>query len=311
MSYGSHDDLYAALLGNTWQPGSVLNGEDITVDGTAKTFTGTSDFTGIINVGDLIKFPSLTGNNALPVLVTGVTNTVITAGAVADGFLSDEAQTTTDIVKGDTVEIGEDCRSFTILEEYPDLDSGNGGYTITRGVKFVNLSFNMAVNALNTGTFQTLGLTQEVNASLPAGSTFPSSTKTEIYAGVDGSIIEAGDPIGFVTGVDATTDTESSAQFELGDNSVSFIEQGRVLSDLSLSTFFIDYTQLSRFINETEQSIYLLMESADGALMFSYPRTVYTSGAPDVSGPGSITQTLDASAIKPPAGSSIVIQRLT
>ncbi len=310
MSYGSHDDLYAALLGSSWTPGPAdLTGETITVDAANKTFTGSTDFTGLIEVGQLVQFPGLSGNNALPVLITGVDTTVLSVAAVANDFLTDESGST-DVAFAESVVIGSDCRSFSILEEYPDLDNGNGGYTITRGVKIVNLSFNMAVNALNTATFQTLGLSQEVNAELPAGSTFIEAPKTEIYAGVDGSILEDGQPIGFVTGADATTDTEASAQFELGDKSVSFIEQGRVLSDLTLSSFFVDYTQLEKFIAETEQSIYLLMESGDGSLMFSYPRTIYTSGAPEVSGPGSITQTLGASAFKPDGGSSIVISRM-
>jgi len=169
----------------------------------------------------------------------------------------------------------------------------------------------MAVNALNTATFQTLGLSQDIDASLPAGSTFPTPTKNEIYSGVDGTILADNVAIGFVTGVDATTDTESSAQFELGDNSVSFIEQGRVLSDLTLSSFFTDFTELTKFQDEDEVALNLMMQSADGTLAFTYPRTVYTSGAPDVAGPGSIVASLAASAFAPTTGTSIKIQRLS
>ena len=312
MSYGAHDDFYAALLGNAWVAGATEAAVDVTVLASAKTFTrGAGDYTVNHAVGDIVNFPALTGNNAEPVLITALSATVLTAGAVGDSFLSDEGPTSTDVTGGDKLVIGDTCTSFSILEEYKDLNDGAGGFIITRGVKMVNLSFNMAVNALNTGTFQTLGLTQEINASLPAGSTFPALTKTEIYSGVDGSIIEDNAIIGFVTGVDSTTDTESSAQFELGDNSVSFIEQGRVLSDLTLSTFFVNFTQLQKFADEDEVSIALTMQSSDGMLAFSYPRTVYTSGAPEVSGPGSITTSLGASAFAPVGGSSIVIQRLT
>lgn len=311
MSFGAHDDFYAALLGNTWASGTDEAGLEITVDADAKTFTrAAGDFTSNYSAGDLVVFPSLTGNNALPFIATTVTATVITGAAIPDGQLTDETAVTTDINGADYLEIGDTCTSFSVLESYPDLNSGAGGYIITRGVKITNLSFNMAVNALNTATFQTLGLTQEVDATLPAGSTFPALTKYEIYSGVDGTILQDEAPIGFVTGVDATTDTESSAQFELGSNSVSFIEQGRVLSNLTLASFFVDFGQLEKFANETEVSLTLLMQSADGTLTFSYPRVVYTSGAPDVAAAGSITQSLDASAFKPATGSSIKIQRL-
>jgi len=312
MSYGSHDDLYAAVVGNDWVSGTDEAGLDITVLASAKTFTrAAGDFTVNYSLGDVVNFPSLAGDNALPFVITAITATVLTGAAIGDGVLADESNTTTDINGADSLVIGTTSTSFSILEQYPDLDSGNGGNIITTGVKFTNLSFNMAVNALNTATFQTLGLSQDIDASLPAGSTFPSLTKTEIYSGVDGTILEDNAVIGFVTGVDSTTDTESSAQFELGDNNVSFIEQGRVLSDLTLSTFFVDFTQLSKFANETEVSLILMMESADGLLSFTYSRCVYTSGAPSVDGPGSITASLGASAFAPVNGSSIVIQRLT
>ena len=311
MSYGAHDDFFAALLGNTWAAAATEAGLSVTVLASAKTYTrAAGDYTILHAVGDIVKFPSLTGANADPFIATSVTATVITGAAIADGVLSDESTVTTDIDGAEKLVIGSVDQSFSILEQYPDLNSGAGGNIITRGVKVVNLAFNMAVNALNTGTFQTLGLTQEPDAALPAGSTFPALTKNEIFSGVDGTIIEDSTVIGFVTGADATTDTESSAQFELGDNSVSFIEQGRVLSDLTLSTFFVDFVQLSKFANETEFRLDLTMQTASGMLSFGYPRCIYVSGAPEVSGPGSITASLGASAFAPASGSSIVIQRL-
>ena len=311
MSYGSHDPFYAALLGSTWQAGANEVALDVTVDAALKTFTRSAgDYTSNYSVGDLVVFPSLTGDNALPFIATTVTATVITGAGIPDNQLTSEGPISTDIDSAEYLEIGDVCTSFSILEEYPDLNSGAGGYIITRGVKIVNLSYNLAVNALNTGTFQTLGLTQEIDAALPAGSTFPDVPKSEIYSGVDGTILQDESAIGFVTGVDATTDTEASAQFELGDNQVSFIEQGRVGSNLTLASFFVDFGQLEKFASETEVNLTLFMQSSDGTLVFSYPRVVYTSGAPDVAGAGSITQSLDASAFKPDTGSSIKIQRL-
>jgi len=76
MSYSSHDPFYAALLGSSWQSGSTQSGVNITVDPIAKTFTSDSgDFTTDFAVGDLVVFPSLTGNNALPFVATEVAMT--------------------------------------------------------------------------------------------------------------------------------------------------------------------------------------------------------------------------------------------
>lgn len=310
MSYGSHDDFYAALLGNTWQAGPAdITGDTITVNAAAKTFeSNNTDYAAAgITPGQLVQFPGLTGDNALPFVVTEVNGTILTAAAAPNDRLTDESAGS-DLTFAETVVIGNDCVSFSVLEEYPDLDNGNGGYIITRGVKVVNLSYNMAVNAINTATFQTLGLTQDVNIQLPTGSTFVDPLKTDIYTGVDGSVLEDGEPLSFITSADATTDTEASTQFELGGD--SFIEQGRVLSSFDLSAFFVDFSSLEKFKNEESVSINLLMESDDGALMFSYPNSNYTSGAPEVSGPQSITINLSAQANTTPEGSSIVISRI-
>ena len=311
MSYGAHDDFYAALLGGAWSAGSVEAGVTVTVDASAKTFTRSAgSFTA--SVGDLVRFNDLTGGNSLAVVVTAATATVITAGNVPTGILQNETDAVTSFTHADFVEISEAEATFTVLESNPDLNNGAGGYFITTGVKFTNLAFNLAVNALNTATLQTIGMSHAPNAALPAGSTFAPIVKATTYSGVDGTIYEAGAAIGFVNSAEATTDTEASAQFAIGSTDAAFIEQGRVLSDLTISTFFTDFTLLEKFASETETSIDLLMSSVDGALMFSYPRVVYTSGAPDVSGPGSITQSLSAQALQGASGeSSIKIQRLS
>lgn len=311
MSYGAHDDFYAAAIGNTWASGTTEAAGDVTVLASAKTFTrDTGDFTASYSVGDLVKFPSLAGNNAKAFLITSVTALVITGAAIPDDFLSDESSVTTDIEGADSVEIGDTYTSFSILEHYPDLNSGLGGYILTTGVSVTNFSFSLPSDGMNTITFQTMGIDQEVGASLPDDSTFPTLVKNEIFASPDGTIIEDDGALGFVTSVDSSTDTEASAQFNLGSGSVAFIEQGRVLSELSLSTFFSNFDQMSKFNNEDEIGISLLMQNTDTALMFSYPRGIYTSAAPEVSAAGSITASASFMPFAPVNGSSIKIQRL-
>jgi len=311
MSFTSHDDFYAAAIGGEFTAGQAQAGLNITVDEVAKTFTADSgDFTLAYAVGDLVSFAGLTGNNAKPFVATEVTALVITGANLPDGYLT--AETGASDAQGASKAVIDDvCTSFTILENYPDLEGGPDIYTITRGVKVTGWSFTLAVNANNTGSFTMLGLNQEVNALLPAGATFEDINKTEVYSGVDGTIYEGGAVLGYVNSADNSLDTEASAQFALGDDFASFIEQGRVLSTVTLGTFFTSYTLLEKFINETPSSIDLLMESKDGTMVFSYPRVRYTSGTPDVSGPGSITQSLEALPVQTvTGGSSLVIQIL-
>jgi len=93
MSFGAHDALYAALLGNTWTSGTDQSTLSVDVLASAKTFTRASgDFTTDYSAGDLVQFPGLTGNNALPFIATTVTALVITGAAIPDGQLADVLQ---------------------------------------------------------------------------------------------------------------------------------------------------------------------------------------------------------------------------
>ena len=311
QSFTSHDDFYAAAIGGEFTPGQTQAGLNITVDPTGKTYTADSgDFTLAYKVGDLVSFSGLTGNNAKPFVATDVTALVITGANLPDGYLT--AETGASDAQGASKAVIDDiCTSFTILENYPDLDGGPNIYTITRGVKITGWSFTLSVNANNTGSFSMLGLSQEVNAPLPAGATLEPALETQVYSGVDGTIYEGGGVLGYVSSADNSLDTEASPQFALGSDDVAFIEQGRVLSEITLGTYFTSYDLLEKFINKTPSSIDLLMESADGTMAFSYPRCLFNSGTPDVSGSGVLTQSISALPEQTLEGtSSIVIQIL-
>jgi len=312
LSYGSYDDLIEAALGGTWAAGASEAGLDVTVDDVAKTFTRLAgDFTTNVSVGDVIKFDGFSNaaNNA-PLLVTSVSALVVTAANASD--LVAENANPAGYTISDKLSVGTERRTFSILTHFADADGGLGEYHITTGVEITGYTFDVSVNAIVTGTLSTIGLAYQPDVALPAGSTFAPLDKTEPYAGVDGRIVTDGVRTALVTSLTNTLDNNASAQFEVGSNNVSFVEQGRANSTLSISTFFEDSTLLNRFINETESSLVLIMKSVAGnTLSFSYPRIAYTTGTPDVAGEGSITQTLDAQALAGSDGtSSVIVQRL-
>lgn len=310
LSVTSYDDIFEAALGGAWSTGAT-GSATITVDAGAKTFTrGSGDFTsdGFV-VGDLVRFDDFVlGDNNKANIITDVSALVITC-AQAEGLVAESLSTT--VTGADKLSVGTDRRSFSILTIFADADSGSGENHITTGVEIAGYSFDISVNALATGSFSTIGRAYSPDVALPAGSTFVSVDKTEPYASVDGRILEAGVEIGYVTSNTLTLDNAASAQFEIGSNDTSFIEVGRANSTLALATFFVDSTLLEKFVSETETSIVTILQGVSGALSFTYPRVVYTTGAPDVAGEGSITQALDAQALAGADGeSSIVIQRL-
>ena len=319
LSFGSYDDLLEAATGGTWSAGLAIVGVEITVTGATSTFTRTAGDFGADGVldGMLIQFPDLVeGDNNKIWHVRNHSALSLQVCCIGNQTVVDEVATTTDYFTGDTLEIGSERRTFSVLTHFADADGGAGEYHITTGVEMSGFNFDVSVNALVTGSFPTIGRTYSADVALPAGSTFPPVIKTEPYASVDGTIssdylVGGRGELAFVTGFSNTLDNAASAQFEIGSNDTSFIEQGRANSTLNVSTFFEDSVLLNRFINENETLLQVTVSGTDGAMSFEYQRCVFTSGAPDVSGEGSITQSLDAQALQGTSGqSSLIIHRL-
>ena len=71
-----------------------------------------------------------------------------------------------------------------------------------------------------------------------------------------------------------------------------------------------DTNLIDRFLQETETSINIVLNGLDGAMAFTYPRVFLTSATPEIGGSGSITQSLEGTAVGSKAHSSVTVQRL-
>ena len=314
LYYGSHDALFEAALGGTWASGNTSAGLDITVDATAKTFTRDSgDFTLDTNVGDLVSFPDLAnGNNNGAFIATSVTPLVLTCANAED--LEDESSVTTGYLTSDKLEVGTTRRSFSILTYFKDADGGSGEYHIAKGVEFTAYTFTVEPNAMVTGNFTCIGRSIDPDTTLPAGSTFPATEKTEPFSGIDGKVLDDDVEVGFVTSATINLDNAAAAQYVVGNNDTAFISQGRANNTLSFASYFLNSDNYSKFINETELGVDIVLDGQDGAYSFTYPRVVYTSGAIEVAGEGDITQALDGQALAGTGAntgqSAITLQRI-
>lgn len=314
LSPTSYDDLVEAALGGTWDIRAGEAGLSITVSAAGKTFTrAAGDFTDAptsIVVGDMVKFPSLTGGNAGSFRVTAVAATVVTCSGIADGVLADESTVTTDIKVGDTLSIGNTRRTMSVLTNFPDSE-GVADYQLINGVEVTGFTIDMSVNALVTGTIPTLGRELTLlGATPPAGSTFDPAITTEVFSALDARILQDGIVIGFFSSFSITNDNNQSAQFELGSEGVAFTEKGRANNTLSISTFFSTTDLLQKFLDETVVQLIAIVDGIDGALMFDFPTVKYTSGAPEVGGETSVVQNLEAQATGSVGNSSIIIRRI-
>lgn len=310
LSAESQDELLAGAMTSSWVAGSTVAGLTIDVSASGKTFTRSAgDFTTSVEVGDLVAFPDLTGNNAKPFIVTAVSALVVT-GAGIPHTLTDETDVTTDLIVGDKLETGNLCKTYSVLTVFTGKCGTVDAYLLTKGVEFSGFSIEQAVNAMVTGSFPFIGLSQEVLSALPSGSTFPYSFDAEPFASVDVSAFNGTAPLKLIDTFTITNDNATSAQFELGNDSVAFVERGRAANTFSLAGKLYDMTLLNLFLNETQVEMTSILSGVTGAMSFTLKRAELTAATPEVGGPESVTITIEGQSTGNKLLSSIVIQRI-
>ncbi|EMJ0319321.1 hypothetical protein V7I88_004593 [Salmonella enterica] len=310
LSAQSQDELLAGAMTSSWVAGSTVSGLSVTVDADAKTFTrAAGDFTTAVEVGDLVRFPGLAGGNSKPFIVTAVSALVVT-GAAINHALTDESAVTSDLVIADKLETGNLCKTYSILTWFKGRCGGADSYVITRGVEFTGFTIEQAVNAMVTGSFPFIGLNQEILSAPPAGSTFTVNFNAQPFASVDVSAFNGTAPLKLIDTFTITNDNGASAQFELGNDSVAFVERGRAANTFSLAGKLYDMTLLNLFLNETQIELTSILAGPDGAMSFTLKRAELTAATPEIGGPESITLTMEGQATGNATLSSIVIQRI-
>lgn len=307
----SQDELLAGAMTSSWAAGSTVTGISVTVDADAKTYTrAAGDFTADVEVGDLVQFPDLTGNNSKPFIATAVSALVVT-GAAIQYALTDESAVTTDLVVADKLETGNLCKSYSVLTWFKGKCGAPDSYLLTKGLEFTGFTIEQAVNAMVTGSFPFIGLSQEVLSTYPTGSTFPSEAKRDPFSSVDVSAYNGTAPLELVDTFTITNDNGASAQFALGNASVAFVERGRAANTFSLAGKLYDMTLLNLFLNETQIELTSVLENQGGAMSFTLKRAELTAATPEIGGPESVTLSLEGQATGNPMQSSIVIQRIS
>lgn len=311
LSSRSQDDLLAGAMTSSWQSGVAMTAVAITVDPAAKTFTRAagSFVTDGVEVGDLVSFYGLTGDNAKPFIVTAVTALVLTGVGIQHTLTAETV--TTDGKSGDKLETGNLCSTFSILTWFRGKCGTPDSYVITRGAEITGFTIEQAVNAMVTGSFPVIARSQEILTAPPAGSDFSAVTFTDApFSSVDVSVFDGTSPLR-CDSLSITNDNGSSAQFELGNNSVAFVERGRAANTFSISGKLYDMSLIQKFINETQVEINSILAGERGAMSFSLKRAELTAVTPEIGGPESITQSIEGQATGNQYQSSIVIQRIT
>ena len=309
LSQQSQDDLLACAMTSDWVSGSSAAGISVTVNAAAKTFTrATGDFTTVCDVGDLVYFQDLTGDNAKPFIATSVTALTIT-GAGIQHTLTNET-VTTDFKSADKLETGNLCKSVSILTWFKGKCGNPDAFVITRGVEFTGFTVEQAVNAMITGSLPFIGLSQEILSGLPSGSTFTVDYNAEPFSAVDVAVFDGTTPLQLIDSLTITNDNEASAQFALGSKSVAFVERGRANNTFSMSGKLYDMTMINKFLNETDIDLTSILSGVNGAMSFTMRNAKFTAATPEIGGAESVTLSLEGQAQGSSELSSITIQRL-
>lgn len=311
LSARSQDDLLAGAMTSSWQAGVSETGVTVAVNATTKTFTRSAGnfLTDGVEVGDLIAFPGLAGNNSKPFIVTSVNDTAV-AGDGINFTLTTATGIATDYLTGDKLETGNLCKTFSILTWMKGQCGGADSFLLTRGVEFSGFSIEQAVNAMVTGSFPFIGLNQEIVASVPAGSTFVTDFDAQPFSSVDVSAFNGTAPLTLIDSFTITNDNAASAQFELGNAEVAFVERGRAANTFSLAGKLYSMALHQQFLNEDQIELTSILSGHDGAMSFTLKRAEFTTSTIEIGGPESITISMEGQATGNSTLSSIVIQRL-
>ena len=130
------------------------------------------------------------------------------------------------------------------------------------------------------------------------------------FASVDVSAFNGTAPLKLIDTFTITNDNAASAQFELGNSSVAFVERGRAANTFSLAGKLYDTELLGLFLSETQIELTSVLAGPQGAMSFTLKRAELTAATPQIGGPESVTLSLEGQATGNSTLSSIVIQRI-
>lgn len=309
LSARSQDDFLAGALSSTWS-GVIapLALNDVTVDPVAKTFTSTDAITNV-QVGDLVAFVGLTGNNAKPFIITAHSGLSVTGAGIPYELTAETADAT--LHYPEYLHTGSQCKTFSILTWFKGECGGPPAYVLTKGVEISGYTIEQAVNAYVTGSFPFIGTSQQVLTAVPTGSTFTESFEADPFSSVDVSAFNGTAPLKLIDTFTITNDNGASAQFELGNDSVAFVEKGRATNTFSLAGKLYDMTMYEAFLNEEQVELTSILTNSDGAMSFTLKNAELTAATPEIGGPESVTLSIEGQSTGGPLQSSIVIQRLS
>lgn len=293
LSTRSYDEFIEASLRGTWATGVTITQatpsmSTATLAATTGASTGVftasagSFLTSGLRTGDVIRVTGSTGNANRNFRIVSMTATILTVFPAPVTVAA--ATTYSIIVQGRKLATGVSQRSFSIEQFYPDIDVAE----TFLGCRIGEMQISLPPTGMATASFGVQGTNMlSTTAALAPVFTNPvAAASTNILAGVNGSLSVAGAPSAIVTQLDFTVSNNLNSEPVVGSVIVPEIFYGRTVVNGTLSAYFENQTLLNYFINETEVSLAVQMDDANGTdfMAFRFNR-VKLMGATKTVGP--------------------------
>lgn len=203
----------------------------------------------------------------------------------------DSSFVTTPLVPGTTgvvsypgarIDIGLTLRTFTMERRFDDIIQ----YQAFRGCAVNAMNLTVTPDSIAGGTFDILGMIGEDmtptsaidgNVPVPAPTTAP-------FAAFQGRVYEDGIPIAVMTSMEMTLDNQRTLEGVIGSKFSPGVFEGRCSINGSMTFFLRGNTTYTKFVNETETSVWMRLQDPNDANHFMnlvMPRVKFTDGTID------------------------------
>jgi len=251
-------------------------------------------------IGDVVRCSGFTAtaNNDINLMITVLTDTVMTVIALNGSLLTTESKgqavtTTVQGMKTWTPVSGHTENWFTIEHNFPDVDLSEVFYDL----KPNTMAISLPATGMATIDIGLMGLNHNFldSAASPYFSSVVAATSNGIVAAVNGVIAVEGTQVALITGIDFDIAANLTNEPVVGSNIKPDLFEGKVVVTGNMSVFFQDATFRDYFENETEVSVACSFTTSDDDdadfLSFSMPR-VKMGGSTKDDGEKGIIQTM-------------------
>lgn len=305
LSTESYDDLFEALMRNTWASPVTSTQSDFTslavVSGVITAGSG-SFITKGFKVGDIVQAGSLSesANNGVPVRITALTATTMTTyPALTD--MSADTSFSLDVV-GKKLTMGTAKHLFTIEQNFPDINVSE----VFDSCRIAGASLRLPPVGNATMDFQVMGRRTQIktSGSAPYFTSVTAAPTTGLLTGIDGGVRLGGAEVAVLTGLDLQMALNMSSGPVVGSAYAPNLFYGRFVFNGTVSFYLEDATYMNAFLNEDELDLVAKAPDADGGfLCFNMQRIKLLGASKQIAGDGGVMITSPFQGLRKAGGS--------